>query len=66
MKHVTKKGQTVKIHPLPLSIFGLDVEDVFITYEGSLTTPPCSQAVTWLLPLNFRYLSNKQVCFIIQ
>ncbi|XP_051161376.1 carbonic anhydrase 2-like [Leptopilina boulardi] len=61
LRHVTKKGETVKINPFPLSIFDLDTEDMFITYEGSLTTPPCSETVTWLLTQNYRYVTNEQI-----
>lgn len=65
LRHVTKKGETVKINPFPLSIFDLDTEDMFITYEGSLTTPPCSETVTWLLTQNYRYVTNEQVFIIL-
>jgi len=36
--------------------------DVFYTYKGSLTTPPCSEVVTWIIFATPVPISFRQVC----
>jgi carbonic anhydrase len=38
-----------------------DFDSKFYTYPGSLTTPPCSQQVTWFVFENFVQLSDAQL-----
>ncbi|TMW41689.1 hypothetical protein DOY81_013231, partial [Sarcophaga bullata] len=45
-------------------IHGVDI-DKFYTYKGSLTTPPCSEAVTWVLYPDPIPISPKQVFHIV-
>ena len=33
----------------------------FYTYAGSLTTPPCSQQVSWFVFEHFQHLSDRQL-----
>lgn len=46
---------------------GLDLEELypetwrFITYEGSLTVPPCLETVTWILMNKPVYVSHIEV-----
>ncbi|KAH0953080.1 hypothetical protein HN011_002488 [Eciton burchellii] len=40
--------------------------DVFYTYKGSLTTPPCSEVVTWIIfatpvPISFRQMNTFRI-----
>ena len=35
--------------------------DIFYTYKGSLTTPPCNEAVTWIIFPTTVPISFKQV-----
>uniref|UniRef100_A0A8C6TLV2 Carbonic anhydrase n=1 Tax=Neogobius melanostomus TaxID=47308 RepID=A0A8C6TLV2_9GOBI len=45
---VAYKGQTVRIKPFPLmSLLPKHNMSQYYRYHGSLTTPPCSQAVVW-------------------
>lgn len=58
---VKQPGASVRILPFSLSIFHLNKEKHFITYKGSLTTPPCFQIVTWILAEKLRNVNEKQV-----
>ncbi|CAC5370315.1 Putative carbonic anhydrase-like protein 1 [Mytilus coruscus] len=53
---VRLKGQTTTISGIPLDLF--PNTDQYLTYHGSLTTPGCSESVTWII-LN-RLINVKQ------
>ncbi len=38
--------------------------DLFYRYEGSLTTPPCSESVTWILYPDINDIGYKQVILL--
>lgn len=52
-------------HTFSLSsiLSGLDSER-FYTYKGSLTTPPCAEAVTWVVFSDYLPISVFQVYYI--
>ena len=50
------------MHPYP-DIYFPDMNSYW-TYEGSLTTPPLSENVTWLISQNIMGLSEKQVSMV--
>ena len=52
---------SLKVNVLQLILNqGMDFDDYF-TYAGSLTTPPCSEVVTWIVCRDIRKISVQQV-----
>ncbi|GLV42153.1 Carbonic anhydrase 2 [Carabus blaptoides fortunei] len=60
--HVENPGTTVSV-PEPPALKSLLVDDCkqYFTYDGSLTTPPCSEVVTWIEFKNAIVLSHDQL-----
>lgn len=62
--NVLKPGQSTEIDPFPLSLFDLDLlKEGYVTYLGSLTTPPCSESVIWLLSVRIKDVTIDEVLF---
>ncbi|XP_017891224.1 carbonic anhydrase 2 isoform X2 [Ceratina calcarata] len=65
LKDVQLLNEQVKLNaPLALASLLPNGLDVFYTYKGSLTTPPCSEAVTWIIfpsptPISFSQKTAK-------
>ncbi|XP_067000485.2 carbonic anhydrase 2 [Anabrus simplex] len=51
----------VAIQPFPLDVLHLPFEREYVMYSGSLTTPPCNEAVTWLISARPLPLSPNQL-----
>lgn len=47
-----------------LEIVG-NLKEKFVTYAGSLTTPPCAEAVTWLVAKEPRLISISDVITVV-
>ncbi|XP_011305136.1 carbonic anhydrase 2 [Fopius arisanus] len=57
-----KKGEEVDITPFPLSNFdAVNTPEVIATYKGSLTTPGCNEAVTWMVVIHGHPISNNHM-----
>lgn len=46
---ITAGDRTLIEEPIILGNFIPEAKDIFYTYQGSLTTPPCSEIVTWII-----------------
>ncbi|XP_076821705.1 carbonic anhydrase 2-like [Clavelina lepadiformis] len=57
------KGETVDIHPFPISyLLQQTPMDTYYRYKGSLTTPPCYESVTWTVfsqPISIKKIQAK-------
>lgn len=62
--HVVNPDTNATLHQ-PLTLFELMPKDLdhYFTYNGSLTTPPCSEIVTWIDFHEPILLSSSQVRF---
>lgn len=59
---VAQEGQSVLLDSTftMASLLPRDLE-VYYTYQGSLTTPPCAEAVTWIVFPEPEFISYNQV-----
>lgn len=51
------------VQPVPLVSF-IPVFKEFATYQGSLTVPPCSEVVLWIVPARTLPVSKVRIIFI--
>ena len=50
---------------IPLDdLIDLAEESAFASYDGSLTTPPCTEGVKWTVSMNVRNISDEQLDYI--
>lgn len=49
------------VTPVPLATLISPFSYNYITYPGSLTTPPCTENVIWILNLQSLYVTKQQV-----
>lgn len=49
LSQIDRKGKSVNMtNPLPLGEYISKSVESYFSYTGSLTTPPCSEEVTWI------------------
>ena len=63
VKRVTRPGSVEKIDSIAINklIPQLEHLDEYWMYQGSLTTPPCSNTLTWMISQNFLKMTREQV-----
>uniref|UniRef100_A0A0C9RHK0 CA2_1 protein n=1 Tax=Fopius arisanus TaxID=64838 RepID=A0A0C9RHK0_9HYME len=62
LRNLRQENSAVQVSPFPLSDFGLlNPTHRYMSYFGSLTTPTCNEAATWLVALNLFPISNNEV-----
>jgi carbonic anhydrase len=56
-------GSVAKLsEPFPLSRLLPEFSNLYLTYNGSLTTPPCTETVSWVIRKEPLTVSRQQVC----
>jgi hypothetical protein len=58
----TAGSATVIAEPFPLSRLVPEFSNLYLTYNGSLTTPPCTETVSWVIRKEPLTVSRQQVC----
>jgi carbonic anhydrase len=56
------KTTVVLLEPFPLSRLVPEFSNLYLTYNGSLTTPPCAETVSWVIRKEPLTVSRQQVC----
>jgi len=66
LHQVTLEGQSVLLDSTftMASLLPRDLE-IYYTYRGSLTTPPCSEVVTWIVFPEPQFISYRQVTVVV-
>ena len=63
LHRVKEEGSVTRLWGEQLALDDLMPEEreLFFKYEGSLTTPPCSQSVTWIVFRDISAISERQI-----
>lgn len=64
---VMEADKSIEITPFPMTLFNINMEsEGYFTYQGSLTTPPCSEVVTWILVSEIKNVGSDQVMYFFK
>ena len=64
LHNVKEPHQDAIITPFALTLLNLDfTKEGYITYPGSLTTPPCIESVIWIIAAPIKEVTNREVIF---
>lgn len=62
LQNLRRPNTATQLTPFPLSDLGVaNTRSRYISYFGSLTTPGCNEAVTWLVALNLYSITNNEL-----
>jgi len=61
LSRISKVGTTTDVTGFTLRSLLPTNFDTFYSYEGSLTTPPCNETVTWILLAEYQRISYKEL-----
>ena len=60
---ISKVNSSVQTEVFDFSLFNFDKFNSFYTYSGSLTTPPCTENVRWIILNEIFPISELSVSF---
>ncbi|XP_051165832.1 carbonic anhydrase 2-like [Leptopilina boulardi] len=60
-KLVNSRKTSVNVRKFNLESFGLNTNSEFLLYKGSLTTPPCSEIVTWIISKQLSTINSMEM-----
>ena len=61
---ISRPGACAQVAAFPLEWLFPSFERKYYTYSGSLTQPPCSEIVTWIVKPEPLAISSTQVCML--